>query len=68
MAIISRVFLLSLFITFLLGCENDMNTPEDYDAVQSSWEIFVENWNDLNSEGCMTIFFDDAILIPPSTS
>lgn len=59
-------FILSivLFACFI-SCENDTNTPEDYDAVQASWEIFINNWNNLNSEGCMTIFFDDAILIPP---
>ncbi|WP_234571977.1 YybH family protein [Rhodohalobacter sp. 614A] len=59
------IFFAFISLASLISCENDTNTPEDYDAVQASWETFGQNWNDLNAEGCMTIFFDDAIMIPP---
>lgn len=57
-----------VYILLALGfanCENDMNSPKDYDGVQESWNLFIENWNQLNAEGCMAIYFDDAVLIPP---
>lgn len=54
-----------LLVLGFAGCENEMNSPKDYDAVQASWNLFIENWNQLNADGCMAIYFDDAVLIPP---
>ncbi|MDX1641281.1 MAG: DUF4440 domain-containing protein [Balneolaceae bacterium] len=50
------------------GCENDQNTPEDYAAVQETWDQFITNWNQLDAEKTVIIYFDDAILIPPQLS
>lgn len=55
----------AVVLVSVIGCETELNSPEDYDGVQASWEIFANNWNNLNADGCVTIFFDDAVLIPP---
>lgn len=38
---------------------------QDHDLIQQNWNQFIENWNDLNTEGCITIYTDDAEIIAP---
>lgn len=53
---------------FVLNCENSTNISDDFDAIQENWIRFAEDWNDFNTEGCVSIYTDDAAVIPPEMS
>jgi uncharacterized protein (TIGR02246 family) len=54
-----------LFTTFFLGYQDISAQTEDYEQIQQNWRQFIENWNAMNTNGCVAIYADDAIVIPP---
>lgn len=56
-----------ILLTFV-NCEKSANSSDEANAIRSNWNLFIENWNRLNADGCMEIYFDDAVLIPSQLS
>lgn len=54
-----------LALTWLSDYRDVSAQTQDHDLIQQKWNQFVEDWNDLNAEGCITIYTDDAEVIAP---
>lgn len=57
--------ILFLYITLFLGFQDISAQTEDYEQIHQNWRQFVENWNAINTNGCVAIYAEDAVVIAP---
>ena len=59
----------SMFVFLLLALFSnyqDLSAQmQDRDLIQQNWDQFIENWNALSTEGCISIYTNDAVVIAP---
>lgn len=59
-------FMITLLALVCLSDYRDLSAQtHDHDLIQQSWNQFIENWNALNTKGCVMIYTDDAVVIAP---
>ena len=63
--IVSMILILVMGMTFGCSEKENTNSSEDYTSIQNNWTAFENHWNAFNTEGCVSIYTEDAEVIAP---
>lgn len=60
-----KIMIACLVALSLMSCKAETDQTQESEHIQDAWNQFVENWNNMNTEGCMDIYAEGAVVIPP---